>query len=165
MLVQYILSIDIQTIFFKFLVPKPTSMNSAIFSNMNWLAILVAAIAYFMLGAIWYSKALFAGKWAAAVGINMNDPDKSKGLAKMMIGSFLLILVTCIGIAFLVNRFDLTLLPSGLKLGLITGICFATTAVSISFIYESRPTVLYFIDCGYHLVGHIAAAIILVLWR
>ncbi|HKO78772.1 MAG TPA: DUF1761 domain-containing protein [Chitinophagaceae bacterium] len=140
-------------------------MNSEIFSNINWLAVLVAAIAYFMLGAIWYSKALFGAKWAVAVGINMNDPDKGKGMAKMMIGTFVLILVTCIGLALLVNRLDLTLFVSAVKLSLITGICFATTAVSISFIYESRPTALYFIDCGYHLVGHIAAAIILVLWR
>ena len=140
-------------------------MNSEIFSNINCLAVLVAAIAYFMLGAIWYSKALFGAKWAVAVGINMNDPDKGKGMAKMMIGTFVLILVTCIGLALLVNRLDLTLFVSAVKLSLITGICFATTAVSISFIYESRPTALYFIDCGYHLVGHIAAAIILVLWR
>ena len=140
-------------------------MNSEIFSNINWLAVLVATIAYFMLGAIWYSKALFGARWAALVGINMNDPDKGKGMAKMMIGTFVLILVTCIGIVLLVNRLDLTVLASAIKLALITGICFATTAVSISFIYESRPTALYFIDCGYHLVGHIAAAIILVLWR
>ena len=140
-------------------------MNTELFSQMNWLAVLVAAIAYFMLGAIWYSKALFGAKWAALVGINMNDPDKGKGMAKMMTGTFVLILVTCIGLALLVNRLDLTVLASAIKLSLITGICFATTAVSISFIYESRPTALYFIDCGYHLVGHIAAAIILVLWR
>lgn len=140
-------------------------MNSEIFSNINWLAVLVATIAYFMLGAIWYSKALFGAKWAALVGINMNDPDKGKGMAKMMICTFILIVVTCIGLALLVNRLDLTVLASAIKLALITGICFATTAVSISFIYESRPTALYFIDCGYHLVGHVAAAIILVLWR
>jgi hypothetical protein len=60
---------------------------------------------------------------------------------------------------------DLFVLASGLKLGAITGVCFATTAVSISFIYESRPTALYFIDCGYHVVGNIIAAVILVLWR
>ena len=140
-------------------------MNTELFSQMNWLAVLVATITYFMLGAIWYSKALFGAKWAAAVGMNMNDPDKNKGMAKMMIGTFVLILITCIGLALLVARMDLSVLPSGFKLGLITGICFATTAVSISFIYESRPTILYFIDCGYHLAGHLIAAIILVLWR
>jgi hypothetical protein len=140
-------------------------MNTQIFSDINWLAILVAAIAYFMLGAVWYSKALFGTKWAAVVGLDMTDPNKSKGMAKMMTGTFVLILIACMGIAMLVTRMDLSVLPSALKLGLITGICFATTAVSISFIYESRPTALYFIDCGYHLAGHLIAAIILVLWR
>lgn len=140
-------------------------MNAAIFSNINWLAVLVATIAYFMLGAIWYSKALFGVKWASLVGIGMNNPDKGKRMAQMMIGTFVLILVTSVGLALLINRIDLHLLPSGIKLGLITGLCFATTSVAISFIYESRPTALYFIDYGYHLVGHIIAAIIMVLWR
>jgi len=140
-------------------------MNTQIFSDINWLAVLVAAIAYFMLGAVWYSKALFGTKWAALVGLDTNDPNKSKGMAKMMAGTFVLILITCMGIAMLVTRMDLSVLPSALKLGLITGIGFAATAVSISFIYESRPTALYFIDCGYHLAGHLIAAIILVLWR
>ncbi len=140
-------------------------MNTEIFSNINWLAVLVAAVSYFMLGALWYSKGLFGTKWAAAVGMNMSDPDKSKGMAKMMIGTFVLILVTCVGIAMLVTRLDLSVIPSAIKLGLITGICFASTAVSISFIYESRPAALYYIDCGYHLAGHLIVAIILVLWR
>jgi hypothetical protein len=136
-----------------------------IFSHVNWLAVLVAALAYFILGAIWYSKALFAPKWAALVGIDMNNPDKGKSIGPMLIATFILIAVSCIALALLVVRMDLFVLSSGLKLGALTGLCFATTAVSISFIYESRPLALYFIDCGYHLVGHIAAAIILVLWR
>ena len=140
-------------------------MNTEIFSQINWLAVLVAAIAYFMLGAIWYSKALFASKWAALVGLDMSNPDKKKGMGKMMAGTFVLIIVTCIVLALFVQRLDLSVISSALKLGLITGIGFATTAVSISFIYESRPTALYFIDCGYHLAGHLLAAIILVLWQ
>jgi hypothetical protein len=140
-------------------------MNTELFSNINWLALLVAAIVYFMLGAIWYSKILFGPKWMSLVGIKMNDADKGKSLGAMMFASFTLILVSCIAIALLVIRLDLYVLSSGLKLGALTGICFATTAVSISFIYESRPIGLYFIDCGYHVVGHVAAAVILVLWR
>jgi hypothetical protein len=140
-------------------------MNTEIFSLVNWLAVLVSALAYFMLGALWYSKALFGTKWAQLVGMDMNDPEKGKGMGKMMAGTFVLIIITCIGLAFLVNRMDLFVFASGIKLGLLTGICFATTAVAISFIYESRPTGLYFIDCGYHLLGHIIAAIILVVWR
>lgn len=140
-------------------------MNTEIFSQINWLAVLVAALAYFMLGALWYSKALFGTKWADLVGLDMSDPDKKRGMGKMMAGTFLLIIITCIALALLVYRLDLFVLSSALKLGLITGICFASTAVSISFIYESRPTALYFIDCGYHLAGHLITAIILVLWK
>jgi MFS family permease len=140
-------------------------MNTEIFSQINWLAVLVGALAYFMLGAVWYSKALFGSKWAALVGLDMSNPDKKKGMGKMMAGTFVLIIVTCIALALLVHRLDLFVISSALKLGFVTGICFATTAVAISFIYESRPTALYFIDCGYHLAGHLIAAIIVVLWR
>ncbi|MEI9946516.1 MAG: DUF1761 domain-containing protein [Chitinophagaceae bacterium] len=52
-----------------------------------------------------------------------------------------------------------------MKLGLITGLGFSTTAVAISFLYEKRPTGIYFIDCGYHVVGNLTAAVILILWR
>ena len=59
----------------------------------------------------------------------------------------------------------LFVLSSGLKLGLITGICFALTAIAITYVYERKPAEMYAITCGYHLAGNIAAAIILVLWR
>lgn len=140
-------------------------MNTEIFLQLNWLAVLVTAIVYFLLGAIWYSKAMFGAKWAGLVGLDMSDPDKKKGMGKMMAGTFLLILVSCIALAMLVHRLDLSVIISALKLGLITGIAFASTAVSISFIYESRPLALYFIDCGYHVTGHLIAAVILVGWR
>jgi MFS family permease len=140
-------------------------MDTSIFPHINWLAVLAAAVAYFMIGGLWYSKVLFGPKWASLVGLNMNDPEKNKGVVKLMIGSFIFMLVTCIGLALLVVRMDLFILSSGIKLGLITGICFAVTAVAITYIYESKPIALYAITCGYHLIGNIAAAVILVLWR
>lgn len=140
-------------------------MDTSIFSHINWLAVLVAAVAYFMIGGLWYSKILFGPKWASLTGLDMNDPEKNKGVAQIMVTSLILMLVTCIGLALLVVRMDLFILSSGLKLGLITGICFAFTAVAITYVYERKPTALYAITCGYHLIGHIAAAIILVLWR
>ena len=140
-------------------------MNSTIFSQINWLAVLVSAIAYFALGAIWYSKAVFGPRWATAVGLNMNDPEKVKGMAKMLTASLVLTIITCTGLALLVTRLDINMIVSAIKLGLVTGLGFAATAVAISFIYESRKAVLYFIDCGYHLAGHIIATLIIVLWR
>ena len=34
----------------------------------NWLAVIVAAVAMFGLGAVWYSPALFVNQWAKAAG-------------------------------------------------------------------------------------------------
>lgn len=140
-------------------------MNIEIFSQLNWYAVLVATLAYFILGALWYSKMLFGAKWAGLVKLDMNDPNLKKGMGKMMAGSFVLMLVACTGIALLVERFDFESLESGIKLGLLTGLCFATTAVSITYIYENKPGGLYLITNGYHLVGHVIAAVILVMWR
>ena len=140
-------------------------MNTELFSHINWLAVIVAGIAYFMLGGLWYSKVLFGAKWAALQKIDMNDPNVKKGVATMMFYSFLLMLLTVIGLAIFVVRLDLTMISSGVKLGLVTGLFFSVTAVSISFLYERKPSALYFISGGYQLAGNIIAAIILVAWR
>jgi hypothetical protein len=145
--------------------PKQTIMNTEIFSQVNWLAVLVATLAYFMLGALWYSKILFGAKWASLVKLDMNNPDLKKGMGKMMAGSFVLMLIVCTGLALLIVKFDFIGLGAGIRMGMLTGLCFATTAVSITYIYENKPSGLYLITNGYHVLGHVIAAIIIVLWR
>jgi len=141
-------------------------MNTDFLSHVNWLAVLVAAVAYFMLGALWYSKALFGTKWAQLIKLDMNNPDLKKGMGGMMISTFVLILVTCFGLATLIVKVGFAQeLSYGIKLGLLTGLAFATTAVSINYVYERKPTNLYLISNGYHVVGHVIAATILVVWR
>lgn len=140
-------------------------MDTSYFSDINWLAVLVAAIAYFSLGAIWFSKPVFGGKWVALHNINMNDPDAKKGVGAIMFGSFILMLIVTIGLAILVTRFHFYEAISGIKLGLFTGICFASTAISITFLYIKKPAAIHFIDNLYHVVGQVIAAVILCLWK
>ena len=140
-------------------------MDTSVFSHINWLAVLVAAIAYFALGAIWFSKPVFGGRWVALHGINMNDPEAKKGVGAIMFGSFLLMLLATIGLAILIARFGFYEALSGVKLGLFTGIFFASTAISITFLYIKKPMAIHFIDNLYHIVGQIIAAIILCVWK
>jgi hypothetical protein len=140
-------------------------MNTNLFSHINWLAVLVAGIAYFMLGGLWYSKALFGSKWATLQKIDMSDANIKKGVAAIMFYSFIFMVLTAIGLAILVVRMDVILFSGAIKLGLVTGLLFCVTSVSISFLYEKKPMALHFITGAYLLIGNIIAAIILVLWR
>ncbi len=141
-------------------------MDTSIFSQINWLAVLCGALAFFMLGALWYSKLLFANKWIALTGVNANDPDAKKGMGAIMFASFVLMFIAATGIAILKAKMGLVdCWMSGIKLGTVTGLMFGATAISISYLYEKRPTGLHLINGAYTLVGHILAAIIICCWN
>lgn len=139
-------------------------MDTSVFANINWLAVLVASIAYFALGALWYSF-LFQKQWVAGHKIDMNDPAAREGVAVTMISSYLLMFIATIGLAILIERLNLYLLPSAIKLGLLTGIAFSATAISINYLYLKKQMQLHLIDGGYHIAGQVIAALILCLWR
>lgn len=138
--------------------------NTDFLSEINWLAVLLAALAYFLLGAIWYSKILFANKWIAYTKINMADPNISKGVAGIMFASFIWMFIISLGLAILRAKLDTSGWMSGLKTGLFTGLFFGAAAISISYLYEKRPFGLHLINNGYTILGNIVAAIIIFSW-
>jgi hypothetical protein len=139
-------------------------MNTEILNHINWLAVLVGGLAYFFLGAIWYTI-LFGKKWRSYNAALMNDPDAKKGAAQTMIISLILMLICSLGLALLAERFGIFGWMGGLKLGILTGFCFAATAVHISYVYEKRPLGLHLINGLYNVGGNIVAAIIICCWR
>ena len=64
---------------------------------MNWLPIVCAAAAYWIIGAIWY-MALFGKMWAAAIQQHGVTLQRS-GMAAKMIGNFLANLVAAVVMA------------------------------------------------------------------
>src|SRR5574337_800293 len=133
-------------------------------SNLNWLHILVATIAYYILGAIWYSF-LFQKSWIRFHKIDTGNPDAKKGVGLIMFLGFVWTFIVCTGLAILISK--IPLLGGGLsavKLGLTTGVCFSAMTISMTYLYLKKPFGLHLIDGLYHVVGQIVAAIILVLW-
>lgn len=159
-----ILLIEKSLLIFLNLFTKTTIMNTEIFNHINWLVVLVAGIAYFLLGAIWYTG-LFGKKWQSYNAALMNDPNAKKGAAGIMIISLVLMLVCALGLSILAHRFGIFGWMGGLKLGLLTGLCFAATAIHISYIYEKRPLGVHLINGLYNVFGNIIAAIIICIWR
>jgi hypothetical protein len=133
-------------------------------SNLNWLHILVAAIAYFAIGAIWYSL-VFQRQWVRLHKIDTSNPDAKKGAGMVMLLGFIWTVIIVIGLAILINKTPfLGGIMSAVKLGLTTGVCFSAVVISMTYLYLKKPFGLHVIDGLFHIVGQIVAAIILILW-
>ncbi|MCP9751118.1 DUF1761 domain-containing protein [Ferruginibacter sp. HRS2-29] len=139
-------------------------MDTAFLDEINWIAAFCGGLAYFMLGALWYSRLLFAPKWLTYVGIDPNKTGAKKGIGGIMLTSFVLMLIASAGIAVLRAKLDINGgWMSGIKLGGLTGLSGAT-AISISYLYEQRPLGLHLINGGYTIAGTVLAGIIICSW-
>ena len=139
-------------------------MDMSVFSGINWPAIIVGALAYWLLGAIWYSF-LFQKQWVAYHMIDVSDPNMKGGMAAIMLTSLVLMFVASLGLGILAKLLGLSGWMPGAKLGVLTGLFFSATAISITYLYLKRPAGLHFIDGLYHVVGQMLAAIIICLWQ
>lgn len=135
-----------------------------VLSDVNWLAILVAAIAWFILGALWYGP-LFGKSWMASTGI---DPRAAEGRPSAVIYVFPLLayLVATIALAMLAEATDSTTLGHGIILGLVVGIGFGLTLYAVEAVFGERPKPgsWFLISGAYQLIGIVVAAVIVTVW-
>jgi hypothetical protein len=131
-------------------------------TELNYLAIIVATIVYFMLGAVWYSPLMFGKSWASMQNIKMDDKSR---LPIMLSITFVLNIIVSVAMMLLVKITFINELLGGLKLGLLAGVGFSATTIGITFLYESRPFKIYLIDAGYHIAGIVIVGGILSVWQ
>ena len=133
-------------------------------SNLPLLHVLVAAVAYFALGAIWYGP-LFSKAWIRGHGINTSDPDMKKGVAGIMTFSFLILILICTALAIVLEVGQVHGAVQAIKWGLFLGFGFAVTTTSMTYVYLKKPISTHLIDGLYHVIGLTIASLILVLWK
>jgi uncharacterized membrane protein len=135
--------------------------------DLNWLAVFVAALAYFAIGALWYAPPVFGKAWMTAGGMTMPEAGTRPSPAiylTPLIGSVL----SAVALGMLAKATETDTLQEGIALGLIVAIGFA---VAISFVtaqFESekpKPMVWGAVNAGYHVVGNLVAAIIVASWQ
>ncbi len=137
-------------------------MNDFMFEINNW-AVLGAAVAWFILGAVWYSPALFAKPWLALIGKNPDEVMKGNP-TKPMIISFVLSLIEAYILAHFVALSGAMNFAEGVQIGLWLGLGFIAIPFAIDFIYPGKSWKLYAITAGYQFLGVVLMASILAQW-
>ncbi len=136
-------------------------MELSDFKDLNYLAILAGAVAYWLVGALWYSPVLFGKTWQALTGVTAENAPSPM---LTYLGGLVLLFITTVGLAFLKETTGGTDLSDGVQLGLGVSIAFVTAQLVLNAMYEKRPRNLVAINAGYAIVGITLASIIVVLW-
>ncbi len=132
--------------------------------TINYLAVIVAAVAYFVIGALWYSPALFGKTWMKGIGKTKEQMAGGSAVLNYLMG-----LITAFFASYGVARIMLwsggSSIRDGIITGLLVGVCFALATMVMNDIFEKRPKSLTVINGLYHIVALVVAGIIVGAWR
>jgi hypothetical protein len=132
----------------------------------NIWAVLVAALAFWALGAVWYSPLLFSKRWQKEVGFKEENVTKPN-MALVFGGSFILMLFMVWALNFVMHfHHDENVGPThGLLFGAFVGLFFSMLTMGINYLYQRRSIVLWLIDGFYMILGLGIAGLIVGSWR
>jgi len=135
-------------------------------SQVNWLAVLVSAIAAFMVGGVWYA-ALFGKAWARLHGYEdeatMKKMQQSQG--KVFGLFFVSELVMGAAIAVLLTAFPDPTWRTGLMLGLLGWLGIGLPETAMQNAAHRKPMAAFVIDASHQLVYLVVVGVILGSWR
>jgi uncharacterized protein DUF1761 len=132
--------------------------------NFNHWAILVSAVILWLLGAVWYSPALFAKPWMAMVKLDPAQKN-SKSMITGMISSFVLDIVLAFVLDHVVQWSGADTFGLGALVGFIMWLGFIAAPALPQGIYEGRPFKLFAINTGYMLIGLMILGGVLAVWK
>jgi Protein of unknown function (DUF1761) len=128
----------------------------------NYVAVFVAALAYWLLGAVWFAV-LFSKPWMALERITPEQASGMNPIAPYII-SFLLNLVIAFVLAQLCAWRNANTAARGTALGILIWIGFVGPITYTTYMYEMRPKQLFAINEFFALVGLCLMGAILGAW-
>jgi phosphate/sulfate permease len=129
--------------------------------QVNYLAVLAAAVSSFLLGGLWYSRMLFGPTWQSASG---DTRKKEDGHPARVFGlSFLFALAAAMTYAWLIP-IPVSVSAAGVQ-GLCVGAGLVAACFGINYQFANRSGVLWLIDAGYHTLQFGIYGVILGAWR
>ena len=128
----------------------------------NYLAVVVAAIAYFVLGGVWYGV-LFNKPWMALEQMTVEKAQSMNPILPYVV-SFLLELLIAYSLAQLCIWRNANTAGRGASVGVLVWIGFIGPITFMTCMFEMRPRTLFAINEFYPLAGLVLMGAILGAW-
>lgn len=142
-------------------------MSLDVLGQLNWLAVIVGAVIYFALGALWYSPMLFARPWQRSIGW---DPDRTPPEMNPMtyVVPFIAYLVMAVAVGMIAAAAGSDTLADGIVLGLVLGIGLSLMHTLVDAAFDPnkpQPWTWFAINGSYHALGLLIVAVVVSAWR
>ena len=132
-------------------------------STLNWPAIIVATLAGFLIGGLWYSPVLFAKAWMRESGVT-DEKIKTGSMAKIFGFAFLWTFVMAFNLAMYLNAPG-TNLAWGATADFLAGFGWVAMSIFITGLFERKSITYMLINAGYMVVALTAMGAIIGAWR
>ena len=130
--------------------------------EINYLAVLVAAVINMVVGAIWYSPVLFAKDWSKLTGRKANEMgDGSTSYVITFAGALLQAYI----LTHFVSYSGAVTAVEGAMTGFWLWLGFVAVVSAVHLVFEGRSWTLWRINAGYFLVVLLINGAILAAWR
>jgi hypothetical protein len=131
-------------------------------SQLNWIAVVVAALAGYFPGAIWYSPVGFLRPWARELSIDVDNPPAGKHVGLKVAIGILPALAAATVFALILGHPGTPRHAMGLAIG-IAG-AFISTSLAVQYLYEGRSLKFWLINSGYHMLQYVIMGLVLSFW-
>jgi hypothetical protein len=131
------------------------------FTHINWLSVIVATLASFFVGSLWYSPLMFSKIWQRELKLS-DEEIRNASMGLIFSSAFVLNFLAAIVLEMFLGK-DSTL-TGGLIAGLLVGIAWVTTALGTNYLFARKSFKLFLIDAGYFVVYYAVMGLILGVW-
>lgn len=133
--------------------------------ELNYVAIIVAALANMAIGWLWYSPLLFGKAWIKMVGFSKKDVRKMKKRAgPAMVGGLITSFIVAYILAHFIAVMGASTMELAAQLAFWLWVGFIATVQFGMVLWENKPLKLWLLNASYWLVSMLVMAVILAKW-
>jgi hypothetical protein len=132
--------------------------------SINHVAIIVAAVVFFAIGAVWYN--VFSKPWLEGIGKTVDQLARENGGSPLpYIVGFLAVVIMCYTLGWIVQRGLTRSVGNGALTDATVAFGIVGAALALYYGFEARGITLWLINAGYVVLGLVISGAIIGGWR